>query len=131
MKSSFFSHRMEDSNKLSSRLASSMSFFPSLCVVRSLPTLGHILSEEARERSFASLYEFRGHSRVKSGIMKKAAFNSTEDRYSMQILRMKAKSEHWNTAKNEFRVFDSMYLNIVLLSLLLSLLELYHCSLAM
>lgn len=71
----FFSEEEDSVTKLRSHLVSSMSFFPSLCVVRSLPTLGHILSEEARERSFASLYEFRGNSRVKSGLMKKVTFN--------------------------------------------------------
>ena len=89
MESSLLCCRMEEPNKLSSRVASSMSFFPSLCVVRSLPTLGHILSKTARERSFTSLYEFRGHSRVKSGLVKKAAVISDEDRYAVKLYRFK------------------------------------------
>lgn len=90
-----FCFRMEDTSKLSSRVASSMSFFPSLCVVRSLPTLGHILSNAARERSFTSLYEFRGYSRVKSGLMKKAAFSSPEDRYIVKLYMFKLDGCTW------------------------------------
>eukprot|EP00794_Sanderia_malayensis_P017584 gene17584-19337_t len=61
------------------RLTSAMSFFPSLSVVKTLPTLGHILAEEAREHSFHSLYQFRESTRIKSGYIKKVTFKLPEE----------------------------------------------------
>ncbi|XP_065052500.1 uncharacterized protein LOC135681805 [Rhopilema esculentum] len=78
----------------SPRLVSSMSFFPSLCVVRSLPTLGHVLSEEARERSFTSLYKFRGNfSRITSGYIKKEVLNIPENSTAEDPLRLALNAE--------------------------------------
>ena len=75
-------------NQISNRLVSSMSFFPSLSVVRTLPTFGHILAEEARDHSFTSLYKFRGSNRVKSGYMKKVAFSSPDQRFASFLYKL-------------------------------------------